>query len=87
MTTSSHELALMPCADVERALQSYVDRKLTVEEVELVEAHLVVCPRCSNCYRLERAFRAHVRTACSGEPCPESLKLRLRKLCDSCDCE
>jgi anti-sigma factor (TIGR02949 family) len=85
--TTSEDVTLLPCADVERALQSYTDRRLTEAEVVLVERHLVVCPRCSACYRLETAFRAHVRTMCGGEPCPESLKLRLRKLCDTCDCE
>jgi len=72
------------CAEAERRLQEYVDRCLTREQVVAIEAHLAACPRCSNCYAFEQEVRAHVRAACA-EPCPEALKLRLRKLCTDCE--
>jgi anti-sigma factor (TIGR02949 family) len=74
------------CAKAEARLQYYVDRQLTVEEVTEVEAHLAVCPSCARCYRLESEMRASLKRLCS-EPCPESLKMRLRNLCAECDCE
>ena len=78
--------ARMHCAEAEIKLQAYVDRVLTVEEVRAVEAHLAACTYCARCYRLETEMRATVRRLCS-EPCPESLKTRLRNLCAECDCE
>jgi len=74
------------CAEAERRLQEYVDRALTATEIRAIEAHLADCDRCARCYRLETEMRAQVRRVCS-EPCPESLKVRLRSLCVECDCE
>jgi anti-sigma factor (TIGR02949 family) len=74
------------CATAEARLQYYVDRQLTATEVAEVEAHLAVCPSCARCYRLESEIRASLKRLCS-EPCPESLKVRLRNLCAECDCE
>jgi anti-sigma factor (TIGR02949 family) len=73
------------CRDAEAALQSYVDRALTAVEVASIERHLEACPQCARCYRLERQMRDGLRKACD-EPCPESLKTRLRNLCAECDC-
>jgi anti-sigma factor (TIGR02949 family) len=74
------------CADAETRLQSYVDRVLTPTEVGEIEAHLAACPSCARCYQLEQDIRAQLKAACS-EPCPESLKMRLRNLCAECDCD
>lgn len=73
------------CAEAETRLQSYVDRVLTPAEVEQIEEHLRLCPSCARCYQLEKDIRAELRRVCD-EPCPESLKMRLRNLCAECDC-
>lgn len=75
-----------PCRHAERCMQAYVDRALSVEEVETVEAHLAECPDCARCYRLEAEVRTVVREACC-EPCPDALRDRLRRICDDCDCD
>ena len=75
-----------PCVHAERCMQAYVDRALSVEEVQIVEAHLAACPQCAACYSLERDMRTVVRQACD-EPCPDALRAQLRKICADCDCE
>jgi anti-sigma factor (TIGR02949 family) len=74
------------CHEAEERLQAYVDRALTAAEVVAIEAHLAVCEPCARCYRLETHMRATMRLI-GDEPCPESLKVRLRNLCAECDCE
>ena len=74
------------CREAEMRLQAYVDRTLTPTEVAAIEQHLRACERCARCYRLEDEVRATVRRLCE-EPCPESLKVRLRNLCADCDCD
>jgi anti-sigma factor (TIGR02949 family) len=73
------------CLEAERRLQAYVDRQLTVAEIEDIELHLASCERCADCYRFEQHVWEHVRRLCVAEPCPEHLKLRLRSLCSGCD--
>jgi anti-sigma factor (TIGR02949 family) len=74
------------CHEAEQRLQAYVDRALTPDEVAGIEAHLAVCPPCARCYKLETQMRETMRRI-GDEPCPESLKVRLRNLCAECDCE
>ena len=74
------------CHEAEQRLQAYVDRALTPAEVTAIEAHLEVCPPCARCYKLETQMRESMRRI-GDEPCPESLKVRLRNLCAECDCE
>ena len=75
-----------PCLQAERCMQAYVDRALSVEEVLTVEEHLAVCPTCAQCYSFEAGMRTVVRQACD-EPCPDSLRAQLTKICADCDCE
>jgi anti-sigma factor (TIGR02949 family) len=75
------------CHEAEQRLQAYVDRALTPDEVAGIEAHLALCPPCARCYKLETQMRENMRRIGGEEPCPESLKVRLRNLCAECDCE
>jgi len=72
------------CREAERRLQEYVDRQLTAVEIARIEQHLAACEHCSNCYRFETEVRVYVREALAAEPCPETLKVRLRSLCSEC---
>lgn len=74
------------CTHAERCMQAYVDRTLSADEVRVVEEHLAGCTCCAKCYRLEEGVRVIVRKACD-EPCPESVRDSLRRICDDCDCE
>jgi len=82
VTTGAHAA----CAEAEQRLQAYVDRVLTTVEIAAIEAHLAACPPCARCYQLETEMRAHLKRVCD-EPCPDSLKTRLRNLCAECDCD
>ena len=73
------------CREAEQRLQDYVDRQLTEADIGAIEEHLAVCEHCAACYRFEVEVRSYVRQACAAEPCPETLKLRLRSLCVDCD--
>jgi anti-sigma factor (TIGR02949 family) len=74
------------CVEAERRLQEYVDRALTPDEIVVIEAHLATCTYCARCYQFESGIRAQLKKACD-EPCPESLKTRLRNICAECDCD
>jgi mycothiol system anti-sigma-R factor len=74
------------CQNAERSMQAYVDRALSPAEVVAVEEHLATCVACARCYRLEAEVRSVVRQACD-EPCPDSLRETLRRICDDCDCD
>ncbi len=86
MSTSLVEPQLA-CREAERRLQEYVDRQLTGAEIRAIEEHLAVCERCADCYRFEAEVRTYVKRACAAEPCPETLKVRLRTLCREGTCD
>jgi anti-sigma factor (TIGR02949 family) len=67
------------CADCERMLQPYLDRVLTVAEMEEAEAHLDECAYCRKRYRFEETLHMYVRQA-AAEPMPVELKQRLAAL-------
>ena len=72
------------CRHCEDLLQPYLDRTLTAEEREIVQAHLGGCNRCARCYRLEEVLWKHVRNCCEEEVSTElasnGLKQRLATL-------
>ncbi len=49
------------CEDAFRRLDDYVDRTLSPEERERVEAHLLECAVCAREYRFETTFVEEVR--------------------------
>ena len=68
-----------PCEHCERTLQPYLDRELSTEEIQFVEAHLDGCGFCRKGYRFEETLRGFVRKTCSESMSPE-LKVRLAGL-------
>ena len=68
-----------PCEHCERTLQPYLERSLSVEEIDVVEAHLERCSFCRKAYRFEVSFRGFVRKTCS-EPMSPELKAQLAAL-------
>ena len=68
-----------PCEHCERTLQPYLDRELSPEEIQFVEAHLDGCGFCRKGYRFEETLRGFVRKTCSESMSPE-LKARLAAL-------
>lgn len=67
------------CAECEQLLQPYLDRVLTVAEVQEAEEHLAECSYCRRAYRFEEQLRMFVRQAAT-EPMTAQLKQRLAEL-------
>jgi mycothiol system anti-sigma-R factor len=62
------------CAETVKILGSYLDRELTVCEVQTVQGHLDRCPPCLSVYRFEEKLRRLVRVHCEGECAPTALR-------------
>jgi mycothiol system anti-sigma-R factor len=65
------------CGDCARALNSYLDRELTDEDIVQVRHHLVVCGGCLSLYQFEESVRRLVRVRCLVQGAPESLRVRI----------
>jgi anti-sigma factor (TIGR02949 family) len=67
------------CGKCEQLLQGYLDRELSVHEVEEAEEHLNGCDYCRRRYRFEESLRVYVRQLVD-EPMPVALKEKLAAL-------
>ena len=67
------------CDKCEKLLQGYLDRELTVDEVQVAEMHLEACDYCRRRYRFEESLRVYVRTT-AVERMPPGLLDKLAQL-------
>lgn len=67
------------CGKCEQLLQGYLDRELSVHEVEEAEEHLNGCDYCRRRYRFEESLRVYVRTT-AAERMPPGLFEKLAQL-------
>ena len=67
------------CGKCEQLLQGYLDRELSVHEVEEAEEHLNGCDYCRRRYRFEESLRVYVRTT-AAERMPPGLLEKLTQL-------
>ena len=67
------------CGKCEQLLQGYLDRELSVHEVEEAEEHLNGCDYCRRRYRFEESLRVYVRTT-AVERMPPGLMEKLAQL-------
>jgi anti-sigma factor (TIGR02949 family) len=68
-----------PCVKCEEMMQPFLDRELTVGEMQEAEAHLDTCSHCRRRYRFEVSLRRYIRTA-TTEQMPLELKQKLAAL-------
>ncbi len=68
---------MLPCEEIIRRLETYLDRELTDKEVREVKWHLADCPDCEDHFRFEEKFRRLVRVHGSKDRAPTSLRERL----------
>ena len=68
---------MIVCRDCQQALQPYVDRELSDEDVALVRVHLDSCRGCLHLYEFEASLRRLVRTRCREQLAPEGLRERV----------
>jgi anti-sigma factor (TIGR02949 family) len=65
------------CGDCVRALNPYLDRELSDDEVAEVRIHLEACAGCLDQFQFEESLRRLVRVRCREQAAPESLRTRI----------
>jgi mycothiol system anti-sigma-R factor len=65
------------CGDCARALNPYIDRELSDEDVAQVRSHLDACPGCLHMFEFEESLRRLVRVRCREQGAPDSLRERI----------
>jgi len=65
------------CGDCARALNSYIDRELSDDDIVQVRQHLAECGGCIDLYQFEESVRRLVRVRCREQSAPESLRVRI----------
>jgi mycothiol system anti-sigma-R factor len=65
------------CRDCLQALNPYIDRELSDDDITHVRDHLEACGSCLHLYRFEASLRRLVRVRCQEQGAPESLKAKI----------
>jgi mycothiol system anti-sigma-R factor len=65
------------CRDCASALNPYLDRQLSDEDLAQVREHLEACGGCQHLYQFEESLRRLVRVRCQEQGAPESLRQRI----------
>ena len=61
------------CEETFRRMQDYLDRELSPEEIDLVQAHLASCGMCAEEYLFEASFLRRVSQYVQDTEIPENL--------------
>jgi anti-sigma factor (TIGR02949 family) len=72
-----NRLDRMACEDTFRRLDDYVDRALSPEEIQQVEAHIQTCEMCAQEYRFETMLLQEVRAKLGRIRAPVALVDRI----------
>lgn len=76
---------LATCRWVQEHLHTFVDGELDTSLVVEFDRHFSCCPGCRERLEFERAFRAHVKAACTPRPSPGRLRERVLASLDEAD--
>lgn len=68
---------MINCEDCASALNSYIDRELSDEDIVQVRHHLEACGGCLHLYQFEESVRRLVRVRCQEQSAPETLRTRI----------
>lgn len=68
---------MINCGDCERALNPYLDRELSEEDLVQVREHLDACSGCLHRFAFEESLRRLVRVRCQEQAAPDSLRQRI----------
>jgi mycothiol system anti-sigma-R factor len=68
---------VITCRDCVKALNPYIDRELSDDDITHVRAHLEGCGSCLHMYQFEESVRRLVRVRCQEQSAPESLRARI----------
>jgi anti-sigma factor (TIGR02949 family) len=69
----------MSCEDAVRRFFAYLDRALSGEDIEALEAHLEACLDCCDRLQFSRRLDAFVRARLGKAPLPPGIEERVRK--------
>jgi mycothiol system anti-sigma-R factor len=65
------------CRDCAKALNPFIDRELSDDDVVQVRSHLEACGGCLHLYQFEESLRRLVRVRCREQSAPASLRERI----------
>jgi mycothiol system anti-sigma-R factor len=68
---------VIECQDCLRALNPYIDRELSDEDIIHVRGHLEACGGCLHVYKFQESIRRLVRVRCLEQSAPDSLRVRI----------
>lgn len=69
---------MMNCAQLAAALSDFLDRRLTEEEIAVVQGHIDECPHCADLFRWEESVLTLVKERCRDtEPLPDGIESRI----------
>jgi mycothiol system anti-sigma-R factor len=68
---------VIECQDCLRALNPYIDRELSDDDIVHVRGHLEACGGCLHVYKFQESIRRLVRVRCLEQSAPDSLRMRI----------
>ncbi len=70
---------MINCRDCASALNVYLDRELSDDDIAQVRQHLDACGGCLHLYQFEESLRRLVRVRCLEQAAPESLRTKIAR--------
>ena len=70
----------MNCIETVARLHLYIDRELSVEEVAIVQQHLVDCPDCGCRFHFDMKLKRLIHECCTIESAPARLREAVMQL-------
>jgi mycothiol system anti-sigma-R factor len=68
---------MINCRDCVQALNTYIDRELSDDDIVIVREHLVSCGGCLYLYQFQESLKRLVRVRCQEQSAPEALRERV----------
>ncbi len=70
----------MDCIEAVARLHLYIDRELNVQEVAIVQRHLIACPDCEDRFHFDMQIKRLIHERCTIERAPAHLREAVMRL-------
>jgi mycothiol system anti-sigma-R factor len=70
----------MDCVETIARLHLYIDHELSVDEVAIVQQHLVACPNCECRFHFDLSLKRLLHDCCALERAPDHLREAVLRL-------